>query len=132
VIGPGDATHSWGQVMRFLDDGILVAARTVEADVRIPTPAEVFLSELPSDVRDRLQEFSKAGCKSLPLSRQQTDLWHEFVIAAYRATAVIDAPQFTDWLITEGWSRESAAELDVRFLDQCKLLSRYADEVSAA
>jgi hypothetical protein len=132
VIALPSALYGWGQVMRFLDDGIVPAARAVGAEVRIPNSEEVFLTELPAEVRDRLRSFSQAGCKSLPLSRPQTDLWHEFVIAAYRANAVLDARQFTDWLMAEGWSKKSAAELNVRFLDQCLLLSRYADEGTAA
>jgi hypothetical protein len=45
---------------------------------------------------------------------------------------VIDPPHFVDWLTRESWSREDAMELSQRFFDQCLLLSRYTDEVSAA
>jgi hypothetical protein len=136
--GPPDPTPTsgippaWDHVMRFLDNGVIPAARSVGAEVRLPTPEEVFLSELPADVRDRLRSFSQVARKSLPLDREEADLWRGFVIAAFRATAVIDARQFTNWLVAEGWSRESAAELNLRFFDHCQLLSRYADEVSAA
>jgi hypothetical protein len=137
-VGPPNPTPtpaisaSWDHVMRFLDEGIVPAARAAGADVRMPTSAAVFLSELPGDVRDRLRTFSHAARKSLPLTREAADLWRAFVIAAYRAKAIIDARQFSDWLVADGWSRESAAQLDLLFLDHCLLLSRYADEVSAA
>ena len=84
------------------------------------------------DIRDRLQTFSDAARKSLPLNREEAELWREFVIAAFRAKAVIDAQPFIDWLAAAGWPRESAAELNSQFFDHCLLLSRYADEVSAA
>jgi hypothetical protein len=138
IAGPPSSTPApgisaaWDNVMRFLDEGVVAAAREAGAEVRMPTAAEVFLSELPADVRDRLHTFSQAACKSLPLSREAADLWRAFVIAAFRAEVVIDARQFTDWLMADGWSREAAAELNLRFFDQCLLLSRYADEVSAA
>jgi hypothetical protein len=45
---------------------------------------------------------------------------------------VIDQPRFVNWLARESWRREDAMELSLRFFDQCLLLSRYADEVSAA
>jgi hypothetical protein len=136
--GPRDPTatsgtpSAWEQVMRFLDEGVVPAAQAVGADYRMPSPHEIFLSELPSDVRDRLRTFAQAARKSLPLNRQESDLWHGWVIAAYRTQAVVDDRQLTDWLIADGWSSEAAAELNLRFFDQCLLLSRYADEVSAA
>jgi hypothetical protein len=74
----------------------------------------------------------KQGRKSLPLSRPEAASWHDFVIAAYRMNAIVDPESFSNWLGADGWPRESAAELNLRFFDQCQLLSRYADEVSAA
>src|SRR5205823_3261618 len=112
---------AWDQVIRFLDAGIIPAAKAAGAQVRIPTGEEVFLADLPADVRDRLRKFSNAARKSLPLSREEAERWSGFVIAAFRATAVIDARSFTDWLVADGWSKESAAELNVRFFDQCLL-----------
>src|SRR5437588_602772 len=81
---------------------------------------------LPAEVRDRLRTFSQAARKSLPLGREEADLWRGFVIAVFRAQAVIDPSQLTDWLVADGWPRESAEELNARFLDQCILLARYA------
>jgi hypothetical protein len=123
---------AWDQVTRFLEEGVGPAARAAGANIRVPTPEDAFLSNLPVDVRDRLRTFSEAARKSLPLNREEAELWRGFVIAAFRAKAVVDAQPFTDWLAAAGWSRESAAELNLQFFDHCLLLSRYADEVSAA
>jgi len=119
--------------MRFLDEGIVPAARTVHgASVRVPSLEDLFLDHLPIDVAERLRQFSRAARKALPLDRAETDLWHNFVIGVTRAKAVIDPRRFVDWLTGESWRREDAIELSLRFFDQCLLLSRYADEVSAA
>jgi hypothetical protein len=123
---------AWGQVMRFLEDGIVPAAQAAGVDFRLPTTAEVFLSELPADARDRLREFSQAAPKLLPLGREDAERWRGFVVTAFRAQAVLDPDQFTDWFIAEGWPKEAAIELTARFFDECLLLSRYADEASAA
>jgi hypothetical protein len=119
-------------VSRFLDEGVIPAARAVGANIRVPTLEDAFLANLPVDIRDRLQTFSDSARKSLPLNREEAELWREFVIAAFRAKAVIDAQPFIDWLAAAGWPRELAAELNLRFFDHCLLLSRYAEEVSAA
>jgi hypothetical protein len=119
--------------MRFLDEGIVPAATVVPgASVHVPAPEDLFFDELPSDVADRLRKFSWAGRKVLPLERAEVDLWHSFVVGAYQSRAVIDQFRFVDWLVRESWRREDAMELSLRFFDQCLLLSRYADEVSAA
>lgn len=136
--GPPDPIASpsvpaaWDQVTRFLDNGVVPAARKAGASIRIPSPEDAFLSDLPADVRDRLRRFSEAARKSLPLNREEAELWRGFVVTAFRANAVVDAQPFTVWLAASGWSRESAAELNLQFIDHCLLLSRYADEVSAA
>jgi hypothetical protein len=130
---PGNISGAWDQVMRFLDEGIVPAATAVPgASVQAPAPEDLFIGDLPTDVTERLQKFSRAARKMLPLDRTEADLWHGFVISAYRAKAVIDQPRFVDWLARESWRREDAMELSLRFFDQCLLLSRYADEVSAA
>ena len=123
---------AWGEVMRFLDDGIVAAARTVGASVSVPTPETMFLGDLPPEVAERLKRFSQSARKVLPLDRDEAKLWRVFVIGAYRAKAVLDAPQLVDWLVHESWERRDAAELSLRFFDQCVLLASYADEVSAA
>lgn len=123
---------AWDQVTRFLDEGVVPAAKAAGAHIRLPTPEDAFLSDLPAEVRNRLRTFSEAARKSLPLNREEAESWRGFVISAFRAKAVVDAQPFTDWLVAGGWSRESAAELNLRFFDHCFLLSRYADEVSAA
>jgi hypothetical protein len=123
---------AWDQVGRFLDEGVVPAARAVGANIRVPTADEAFLSDLPVDLRDQLQTFSDAAHKSLPLNREEAELWRGFIIASFRAKAVIDARSLIDWLVAAGWPRESAVELNVRFFDHCLLLSRYSDEVSAA
>jgi hypothetical protein len=123
---------AWDQVMHFLDEGIVPAARAAGASVLVPTPEELFLGDLPPDIAERLRRLSQATRKVLPLDRDEAELWRDFVIGAYRAGAVLDAPRFLDWLVREGWNRADATDLSQRFLDQCLLLARYADEVSAA
>jgi hypothetical protein len=131
--GSGSISGAWDQVMRFLDEGIVPAARAVPgASVQVPAPEDLFLDELPSDVAERLRKFSKAARKVLPLERAEADHWHGFVIGAYRARAVVDQPRFVAWLARESWRQEDAMELSQRFFDECLLLSRFADEVSAA
>jgi hypothetical protein len=129
----GSIPGAWDQVMRFLDEGIVPAATTVPgASVHVPAPEDLFIGDLPTDVADRLRKFSRVARKVLPLDRAEVDLWHGFVIGAYRARAVIDQLRFVDWLARESWRREDAIELSLRFFDHCLLLSRYADEVTAA
>jgi hypothetical protein len=119
--------------MRFQDDRIVPAARAIPgATVQVPVPEDLFLGELPADVAQKLPKFSLAARKVLPLDRAEADLWHDFVIGAYRARAVIDQPRFVDWIARESWTKQDAMELCLRFFDQCLLLSRYTDEVSAA
>jgi hypothetical protein len=123
---------AWDQVMRFLDEGVVPAAQAHGAVVRIPTPEDIFISELPFDIADRLRTFSEAARKSLPLDRKEADLWSAFVIGAFRVRAVIDSRQFANWLARDGWPASESAELCSRFSDQCRLLSQYAEEASAA
>jgi len=123
---------AWDQVGRLLDEGIVPASKAAGATLRIPTPGDAFFADLPVDIRDRLRTFSDSARKSLPLNRDEAELWRGFVVATFRARVVIDARPFIDWLTAAGWPGESAAELSLQFLDHCLLLSRYADEVSAA
>jgi hypothetical protein len=132
AVGEPGIPARWDDVGRFFDEGVVPAARAAGASMRVPTPEEVFFSELPIDVRNRLRTFSDAARKSLPLNREEAELWREFVIAAFRAKAGIDTQPFIGWLAAAGWPRESAAELDSQLLDQWLLLSQYVDEVSAA
>jgi hypothetical protein len=133
AVPAGSIPGAWDQIMRFLDEGIVPAARAVSgALVLVPTVEDLFLGNLPIDVADRLRKFSRAARKVLPLDRAETDLWHGFGIGAYRARAVTDQRRMVDWLTSESWKREDAMELSLRFFDQCLLLTRYADEVSAA
>jgi hypothetical protein len=122
---------AWEQVIRFLDDGIVPAVRAAGAQLRLPSPDDIFLAELPSTVRERLRAFSDAARKSLPLNREEAETWRDFVVAAFRSKTVIDASSFSNWLVANGWSQESANELNLRFFDQSLLLSRFADEVLA-
>ncbi len=119
--------------MRFLDEGIVPAARAVSGVlVLVPTVEDLFFGDLPASVADQLRKFSQTARKVLPLDRAEAGLWHDFVIGAYRARAVVDEPRLVAWLIHQTWRREDALELSLRFFDQCLLLSRYAEEVSAA
>ena len=47
----------WDEVGRFLDEAIVPAARTVGVDIKAPNVQEIFLADLPFEVRDRLKEF---------------------------------------------------------------------------
>ncbi len=123
---------TWDDLGRFLDECIVPAARAPGASVRVLTPQEAFFSNLPHEVRNGLRRFSDAARRSLPLDREEAELWREFVIAAFRSKPVIDTEPFVDWLVAAGWSRDAATELYAQFLDRWLLLSRYADEVSAA
>ena len=120
------------EVSRFLDEGVVPAARAVGANICVPTAEDAFLSDLPADIRDRLETFSDAARKSLPFNRKEGELWREFVIAVFRTKTVIDAQSLIGWLVAAGWSKESATDLNLHFFDHCLLLSRYTDEVSAA
>jgi hypothetical protein len=122
----------WADVGRFFDEAVVPAVKAAGANLRVSTPEEVFYSELPIDVRNRLQAFSDAARKSLPLNRDEAELWRDFVIAVFRLNALIDPQPFINWLAAAGWPKESAAELDSQLRDQWLLLSRYVDEVSAA
>jgi hypothetical protein len=121
---------SWEQVMRFLDEGIVAAAHSAGAQISAPSPDAMFLAELPPEIAEALRVFSRSAQKSLPLAPEDSRLWNSFVIGAFRARAVIDGRRLVDWFVHEGWAREAAKELNLRFFEQCLLLSRYADEVS--
>lgn len=128
----GSIPGAWDEVMRFLDEGIVPAQAVAGASVEVPTVQDLFFADLPTEVANRLRMFSQSARKVLPLDRAEADLWHDFVIAAYRGRTVIDERRLVAWLVHEGWRREDALELNVTFFDQCRLLSRYAEEVSAA
>lgn len=123
---------AWDQVIGFLEDGIVPVLRSSRLVVHLPSPEDVFLAGLPTDVRHRLEAFSNGARKVIPLDREEAELWRAFVIAAFRSRATIDGSQLTDWLAANGWAKSGACELSQRFFDHCLLLSQYADEVSAA
>src|SRR5262249_42271542 len=122
----------WEGVVRFLDDALAPAARKAGLSVLAPTFEEVFESQLPFEVRERLREFSRGARKALPLTREETGLWHEFVILAYRLNALLDPDPFAGWLVADGWPRDAGAELASRFHEHALLLARYEEEVSVA
>lgn len=124
--------NTWRQVVRLLDEGIVPAARAAGAAVRLPTPEDVFLSELPFEVRDRLQTFSSAARKTLPLNRREAESWHSFVVAAFRSKTIVDAEPLAAWLTADGWPKEFAANLSLLFFDQSLLLTQFADELVIA
>ena len=97
-----------------------------------PLPRRSSSPNCPFDVRNRLRTFSDAARKTLPLNREEAELWRDFVIAAFRANASLDTQPFINWLSAAGWPREAAAELHSQLLDQWHFLSRYVDEVSTA
>ncbi len=128
VAGPG-VMATWDDVGRFLDEGVFPAAKAAGASIRVPTPEDVFFSELPFEVGERLRTFSDTARKTLPLNREETELWRNFVIAAFRMDASLDTQPFINWLSAAGWPREAAAELDSQLLDQWHLLARYVEEL---
>ena len=136
--GPPYATPSmslstaWDEVIRLLDAGIVPAARKVGAQVHLPTPEDVFFAELPTEVGNRLRSFAAMSRKTLPLDRSEAESWHAFIVTAFRHTIAIDARLFTGWLVAQGWPTQAATELVLRFFDQCKLLTKFADAVSVA
>jgi hypothetical protein len=127
-----DMAAAWGQVMRFLNEGIVPAARSVGVSAWVPTAEDLFLADLPGEIAESLQSFSRPARKALPLGRGEAESWRAFVVDAFQAKAIVDERRLVSWLIHEGWGREAAEELALRFFDQCLLLSAYADEVSAA
>ena len=124
--------NTWREVVRLLDEGIVPAAHAVGAAVRLPTPEDVFLSELPFEIRDRLQRFSSAARKTLPLNRREAESWHSFVVAAFRSKTIVDAEPLAAWLMADGWPKELAAHLSLLFFDQSLLLTQFADELVIA
>ncbi len=118
--------------MRFLNEGIAPAAEAAGASIWVPTVEDLFFADLPPEVAASLRKFSQSARKILPLKSDETELWRVFVIGAFRAKAVIDGRRLVDWLAHESWDRNDAAELNLRFFDQCQLLARYGEEVSAA
>jgi hypothetical protein len=116
--------------MRLLDEGIVAAARAAGALVSAPRADELFLAEIPPDVAGMLLRFSRSARKALPLAADDAHLWHTFVIGAFRARVVVESRRLVEWLVHEGWEREAALELNLRFFEQCRLLSRYAEEVA--
>lgn len=131
-IGQPGVPAAWDQVGRLRDEGLIPAAGATGVAIRVPTLEDAFLSDLPADARDRFRSLSESARGTLPLDRHEAELWREFVIAAFRTRSVVDAQLFTRWLVNAGWPRDLASELNLRFFDRCLLLSRYADEGSAA
>jgi hypothetical protein len=121
---------AWGQVMTFLDEGVVGAARAAGAQVSAPGIDDLFLAELPPDVAGMLVRFSRSARKALPLAADDAHLWHSFVIGAFRARAPVESRRLVEWLVHEGWERDAALELNLRFFEQCRLLSRYAEEAA--
>jgi hypothetical protein len=116
--------------MRFLDEGVVSAARAAGAQVSAPQTDELFLAELPPEVAGLLIRFSRSARKALPLAADDAQLWHSFVIGAFRARAVVESRRLVEWFVHEGWERDAALELNLRFFEQCRLLSRYAEEAA--
>jgi hypothetical protein len=92
----------------------------------------LFLAELPPDIAELLRRFSRSARKILPLAPDDAQLWHSFVIGAFRARVVVDSRRLIEWFVHEGWERDAALELNLRFFEQCRLLSQYAEEVASA
>lgn len=130
VIPRGKAV--WDEVGRFLDEGVVPAAREAGVVIRVPPPEAAPFSKQPFEVEEGLRRFLDAECKSLPLDRKAAESWRDFVVAVFRMKAIIDAQPFINWLVATGWPMESAAALYSQLGDDCLLLARYADEVSAA
>ncbi len=121
-----------GHLRRFLDEGVVPAAKAIGAAAHVPTSAELFLSDLSPEVRSQLAAFARAPERRLPLSRAVADLWRGFTVTAFREDADIDPERLARWLVGEGWPAETASELSWRFIDHWLLLTRYVEEGAAA
>jgi hypothetical protein len=116
--------------MTFLDEGVVVAARAAGAQVSAPGIDDLFLADLPPDVAGMLVRFSRSARKALPLAADDAQLWHSFVIGAFRSRVAVESRRLVDWLVHEGWERDAALALNLRFFEQAALLSRYAEEAA--
>ncbi len=127
-----DDPKAWIEVDRFLDEGIVPAARAAGAEIEVPPPEERIFFEIPFEVGRRLRDFAGATPRSLPLEPRVAGLWREFAVAVFRQKARFETEWFVRWLVSVGWLRETAAQLYEQLVEDCLLLSTYADEVSAA
>jgi hypothetical protein len=116
--------------MRFLDEGVVVAARAAGVQIWAPSPDVLFLGELPPETAEALRTFSRSAAKSLPLAPDDLKRWNTFVIGAFRGRAVVDGRRLVTWLVHQGWEQGAATELNLRFFDQCLLLTRFTEEAS--
>ncbi|HEV3436668.1 MAG TPA: hypothetical protein VG122_04875 [Gemmata sp.] len=123
---------SWEQVVQFLDEGVAIAAYSSGLEISAPSSEDLFLTELPEDIGKALCIFSRSASKSIPLELDDSKRWISFVIATFRAKTVIDSRRLIQWLIQEEWDEDAARELSKQFIDNCRLLGRYAEEVTSA
>jgi len=119
-------------LVRFLDEAIVPAATKAGATVYDPTPAELFFDELPIDTHEELRAFDAKARKTLPLEWDESEAWHEFVIAACRSSATFGRAPLTEWFESRGWARPAAEELTGQFFDQLQLLDRYRETLVIA
>ena len=123
-LGAGDQ-----RLMQLLDEGIAPAARRAGAELHMPSPADLFLDDLPYPARDRLKDFSAASRKVLPLTWAEAERWHAFTVTAFREGAVLETDDLAYWLVADGWPPADAAGLAGRFFDESLLLTRYTDQL---
>lgn len=128
---PVEASSRWHRwtVVGTDGHGIVPAAQAAGARFQLPSSEEVFFTELPIWVRDHLRAFSNTARKSLPLNREESEKWREFVVDAFRSKTLIDAKSLASWLSANGWQPQAAKALSLRFFDDSLLLSRFSDEV---
>jgi hypothetical protein len=115
------------ELIRFLDTVIIPAATKAGATVYDPTQVELFLDELPFDLRHQFTKFDTKVRKVLPFEWKEAEAWDELVVAAYRSSATFDAERLVGWFGSRGWSEADAKELAERLFDGCRLLSHYRD-----
>lgn len=133
VTAPGQTAPFPGhEVDRFLDDGLLRAAKRVGLAVKKGTVADIFFDDLPWEAQQSLSVFNNTSRKTVPLNRAESAAWQAFVIVAYRGPDSVSYEPLTEWLAAQGWPQPAATELTARLFDQFQLLSRYRETMVVA
>jgi len=103
------------------------AARAGGFVVAMTAPLQTLEDWLEAAPAAALRRFSGAANKSTGASHpKDQERWFEFLIAAHRTRARLDADRLARWLAeVEGWSDETAHELAIDFEFGIGLLQKY-------